>query len=178
MAGNQTVAHRRPLASEYAPYYEGYVSGIPENDIISVLRAEHASTVKFLESIPANKVDFQYAPGKWTLRQVVGHVVDMEWVFAARALHFARAVPGALPGVDQDDTMKVVDFAARPWESLVDEFRHLRAANIRLCEGFDDAAWSRSGIASGNPVTVRALAYVIAGHARHHMGIIRERYLD
>jgi hypothetical protein len=104
-------------------------------------------------------------------------VLDMEWVFAARAFHFARAVPGELPGVDQDDTMKVVDFTATAWPALLEQWRHVRSANIALFESFDAAAWERKGIASGNPVTVRALAYIIAGHERHHVGVIRERYL-
>jgi hypothetical protein len=173
-----TAAMRRPLASEYAPYYETYVGGIPETDIIAVLREQRESMLSFLMGVPGSKIDLSYAPGKWTLRQVFGHVLDMEWVFAARALHFARAVPGALPGVDQDDTMKVVDFAARPWDSMLDEFDHLRSAGIRFFEGLDDEAWDRSGIASENPFTSRSLAYIIAGHARHHMGVIRTRYLD
>jgi DinB superfamily len=178
MAGNQTAVLRRPLVSEYAPFYETYVGKVTETDVLAVLRAQNDSTLAFLDGVPAAKVDFSYAPGKWTLRQVVGHVIDMEWVFVSRALHFARAVPGELPGVDQDEFMKVVDFAARPWASLGDEYRHLRAAGIRFFEGLDEAAWSRGGIASGNPVTVRALAYIIAGHERHHFGVVRERYLD
>jgi hypothetical protein len=169
--------HRRPAPSEYSPYYETYVGKVADSDIIAVLTAQLTATSAFLTQLPASKVDFRYAPGKWTLREVIGHVVDMEWVFTARALHFARAVPGALPGVEQDDVMKVVNFAARPWSAMIDEYRHLRSANIRLFEGFDDAAWNRSGVASGNPVTPRALAYIIAGHERHHMGVIRERYL-
>jgi DinB superfamily len=101
----------------------------------------------------------------------------MEWVFTARALHFARGVPGALPGVEQDDVMKVVNYEARPWAALIEQYGHLRAANIKLFEGFDEAAWHRTGVASGHPVSVRALAYIIAGHERHHVAVIRERYL-
>jgi hypothetical protein len=177
-AHSNIVTPRRPLASEYAPYYETYVGGIPENDILAVLRDQRESTFSFLESVPTGKIDFAYAPGKWTLRQVFGHVLDMEWVFAARALHFARGVPGALPGVEQDDVMKVVDFTARSWDAMLDEWSHLRAANIRFFEGLDETAWNRVGVASGHPVTPRALAYIIAGHERHHIGVIRTRYLD
>lgn len=171
------VNTRRPEPGEYKDYYETYVGKIHEIDIVSVLRAQRESTLALLEKVPAGKIEYAYAPGKWTLRQVFGHVLDMEWVFAARALHFARAVPGELPGVDQDDTMKVVDFTTTPWPALLDQWRHLRSADIALFESFDAAAWERRGIASGNPVTVRALAYIIAGHERHHMGVIRERYL-
>jgi len=173
-----TATLRRPQPGEYNPYYETYVGKIPETDIISVLRAERDSTLAFLESLPAAKVDFRYAPGKWTVRQVFGHVVDMEWVFASRALHFARGVTLPMPGVDQNDAMAAVDFTSRPWTDLLEQFRHLRSANIKLFESFDDSAWSRTGTASGHPVTPRALAYIIAGHARHHLGVIRERYLE
>jgi|SRR5712675_1412537 len=167
----------RPEPGEYAPYYETYVGKISETDIIEVLRDQRDSTIELLETLPNHKIGHRYAPEKWTLRQVFGHVVDMEWVFATRAFHFARAVPGDLPGVDQDDAMAVVNFEARPWLSLLEQYRHLRTANIELFNSFDEVAWTRKGIASGNPVTVRALAYIIAGHERHHMGVIRERYL-
>ncbi len=168
---------RRPLSSEYAPYYEGYVSAVPGTDVISVLREERDLTLALLESVPEAKVDYRYAPGKWTMRQVFGHVVDMEWVFAVRALHFARGVAAPMPGVDQDDVMKVANFEAQTWASLLEQFRHLRSANIILFESFDEAAWSRVGIASGFSVTPLALAYIVAGHQRHHLGVIRERYL-
>jgi len=173
-----TVTMRRPLSNEYAPYYETYVGGIPETDILSVMRAQRETTISFLENIPNDKIDFRYASGKWTLRQVVGHVVDMEWVFTVRALHFARAVPGPLPGVEQDDVMKVANFENLAWLGLIDQYAHLRAANVRFFEGLDEEAWGRMGVASANPVTPRALAYIIAGHERHHLGVIRSRYLD
>jgi hypothetical protein len=168
---------RRPESNEYAPYYETYVGKIPESDVIAVLRDQRESTLDLLEKLSSHQLDHRYATEKWTVRQVFGHVVDMEWVFAARAIHFARAVPGDLPGVDQEDTMAVVDFSAQSWTALLDQYRHLRGANIELFKSFDEAAWARKGIASGNPVTVRALAYIIAGHERHHMGVLRERYL-
>jgi hypothetical protein len=168
---------RRPHDSEYNAYYADYVALVPESDILAVLREQRESTLTLLERVPVAKIDYRYAPEKWTLRQVFGHVVDMEWVFAARALHVARAVPGAMPGVEQDDAMRASNFEAQPWPSLLDQFRHLRSANIKLFEGFDEASWSRGGIASGNPVTARALVYIIAGHQRHHLNVIRARYL-
>jgi uncharacterized damage-inducible protein DinB len=171
------VVLRRPEPGEYNAYYETYVGKIHETDVIAALAAGRDSTLALLEKLPAAKVDYRYAPEKWTIRQVLGHVLDMEWVFAARAFHFARAVPGELPGVDQDDTMKVVDFTATPWPALLDQYRHLRSANIQFFNSLDEPAWSRKGIASGHPVTVRGLAYIIAGHERHHMGVVRERYL-
>jgi hypothetical protein len=175
MGANQIM--RRPAPGDYAAYYESYVSAVPGTDVLAVLREERDATLALLERVPPAKIDYRYAPGKWTLRQVFGHVVDMEWVFAARALHFARAVPAPLPGVEQDDVMKVANFEALPWSSLLEQFRHLRSANILLFGGFDEAAWTRTGVASGHPVSVRALAFIIAGHQRHHLAVIRERYL-
>ena len=172
-----SVVMRRPGSDEHAPYYGTYVGCVPETDIITVLENEQELTLALMESVPPDLLDYRYAPGKWTLRQVFGHVLDMEWVFAARAVHFARAIPGDLPGAEQEDVMAVVDFSARPWPEVVDEFRHLRAANTMFFKGLDEAAWDRRGIASGNPFTVRALAFIIAGHQRHHLGVIRERYL-
>ena len=176
MAVNSSLL-RRPEKSEYAPFYETYVGKVSETDILSVLRSERENTLALVGNLPAAKIEYRYAPEKWTLRQVFGHVLDMEWVFAMRAVHFARAVPGNLPGVEQEDVMRVANFEARPWRSMVDEFASLRAANTLFFEGLDEAGWSRSGVASNNPVTVRALAYIIAGHQRHHWGVIRERYL-
>src|SRR3970040_1437367 len=132
------MTRRRPEASEYAPYYQRYVGLVPENDAVAVLREQLGSTSAFLAGLPKEKIDFRYAPGKWTLREVVGHVIDIEWVFTARALHFARAVAGPLPGVEQDDMMKVANFAGRPWSELIDGYRHLRGANTVLFEGFDE----------------------------------------
>lgn len=172
-----SVTMRRPGAGEYAPYYETYIGKVTETDVLAALRSQRDDTLAVMRRLPADRVDYRYAPGKWTVREVLGHVVDMEWVFTARALHFARAVPGGLPGVEQDDVMKVVDFAARPWLSLVDQYQHLREANLLFFDSLDDAAWNRAGIASEREFTVRALAYIIAGHDRHHLGVVRERYL-
>jgi hypothetical protein len=168
----------RPDKGDYAPYYEGYVGLVPEDDALAVMREQLRATPAFLEVLPKDRIDHRYAPGKWTLREVIGHVIDMEWVFTARAMHFARAVPGALPGVEQDDAMAVANFAARPWPSMIDEYRHLRAAALQLYAGFDDAAWERTGVASGNPFRVVAFPWIIAGHERHHLRVIRERYLS
>jgi len=168
---------RRPAPDEYNHHYEDYVGKIPGTDIVSVLREQRDATIQLLEKLPAAKIEYRYAPGKWTVRQVFGHVIDMEWVFTARAFHFARGVPGDLPGVEQDDVMKLVDFTASPWPALIDQFRHLRTANIELFGSFDASAWDRRGVASGHPVTVRALAYIIAGHERHHMDFVRTHYL-
>jgi hypothetical protein len=172
-----TVTRKRPDRTEYFEYYDRYVSLVPDGDIVAILRAQLAATGEFLRSVPKERIEHRYAPGKWTLKEVLGHVVDMEWVFTARALHFARAVGQPLPGVEQDDFIAVGNFAAQAWPALIDQYQHLRAANTLLFEAFDDAAWSRKGIASGREFTVRAIPHIIAGHERHHVGVIRERYL-
>lgn len=164
-----------PDPSEYTEYYGRYIQQVPAGDIVVTLRDQLASTTRLLRSVPADRVEFRYAPGKWTLREVLGHVTDMEWVFGARAIHFARAVEGALPGFEQDDAMRVATFPA--WNDLIDQFAHARAGFISFAEALDAAAWNRKGVMSGNAASVRAVAYVLAGHERHHVAVIQERYL-
>lgn len=168
---------RRPEPSEYFEYYRGYVDKTPEGDIVSILRDQIRATTSLLAQIPDEKADFRYAPGKWSLKEVVAHVLDTEWVFTARALHFARKVPGALPGVEQDDMIAAANVSARPLSSLMAEWRHVREAGALFFDSLDDDAWGRTGTASGRSFTVRSLAYIIVGHERHHVGVIRERYL-
>lgn len=171
------TATGRPLASEFNEYYAGYIAQVPEGDIVSILRAQFAETAAVLERATPEQRVYRYAPGKWSLHEVVGHVVDMEWVFTVRALSFARGLAAPMPGVEQDEFMAVANFAAQSWPDLLAQWRALRNANTLLFSSFDEEAWTRKGIASGNPVSVRALAYIVAGHEHHHMGVIRERYL-
>jgi hypothetical protein len=168
---------RRPEPSEYFEYYRAYVGLVPDGDIVSILRAQSEETSTLLKGISEEKAAYRYAPGKWTLKEVVLHTLDIEWVFTARALHFARGVEGALPGVEQDDMMVVANANARPLSALLAEWRSLRQAGTLFFEGLDDAGWGRTGVASGRTFTVRALAYIIAGHERHHVNVIREKYL-
>ncbi len=177
MTARNSNIRRRPEPSEYFEYYHRYIEQVPDGDIVDVLRAQFEEAAAFLARVPRDRVEFRYAPGKWTLKEVVGHVLDMEWVFTARAVHFARAVPGALPGAEQEDVMAVANFGERPLDEVVDEWGHLRAAGVRFFEGIDAAAWDRAGTASGRRFTVRAFPYIIAGHAHHHMNVIREKYL-
>lgn len=168
---------RRPEPSEYFEYYRGYIDRVPDGDIVSILRAQARETTALLDRVSDEKAAYRYAPGKWSLKEVVAHVLDLEWVFLARALHFARKVEGALPGVEQDDIIAVANVAARPLPSILAEWRHVREAGALFFEGLDDEAWGRRGVASGRTFTVRSLAYIVAGHERHHAGVIRERYL-
>lgn len=168
---------KRPELNEYAEYYHTYVRQIPEGDIISTLQEQIESTRQFLENIPEAKGDYRYAPGKWSVKDVVGHVLDIERVFAFRALMFARNDPGPFPSVEQDDIVRAANFGARTLQDLTQELWHLRWANIVLFRSFDDEISLRRGVASNFEFTVRAIAYVIAGHERHHMKVLGERYL-
>ena len=168
---------RPPTPDEYAEYYHGYISKLPAGDVVETLRAQRDAYVSLFADIPESKVDYRYAPGKWTTKEVVGHVIDAEWIFTYRALRFARADPAELPGMDQDEFMKGANFAQRDFAGMIDEFQNLRSAGIALFGSFDESIWSRTGIASNFRFTVRALAYIVAGHGMHHVGVLKERYL-
>ena len=167
----------RPEANEYAPYYEKYVSLVPEADLVETLERQGAETVALLRGLDEEKGAHRYEPGKWSVRQLVGHVIDGERLFSYRALAIARGDRAALPGMDQEEYMAGVDFDARTLGSLADEFEAVRAATLHLLRHLSPEAWARRGVASDNEVTVRALAYIIAGHEAHHVRILRERYL-
>lgn len=168
---------RRPTRAEYDDFYGGYVGLVPDGDIIDILGEQGAALRELIASIPVEKADHRYAPGKWTTREVVGHVIDAEWVFVSRALWFARAVPTPLPGMDQDEFMAGANFGDRTLARLADEHHSLRSAAIVLFESFDEDIMDRVGVASGCEFTVRAIPHIIAGHAFHHMGVLEERYL-
>ncbi len=164
-----------PLPSDYAQYYAHYVALVPEADILPVLVSEGVKTAAFLAGIPEAAEQVCHPPYTWTIRQVVGHLADTERVFAYRALWFARGGAGPLPGFDDALFAAEAPHARVPLAELADECRHLRAANVQLLGQLDDAAWERRGVASDAAITVRALAYCLVGHERHHMGIVRRR---
>jgi hypothetical protein len=168
---------RRPERSEFFEYYRGYVDLVPEGDITAILRAQVNESIALLDRVSEEQAAFRYAPGKWTLQEVVAHVVDLEWVFLARAVHFARSVAGELPGVEQDDMIAASSVGARQLPALLAQWRHLREAGVLFFEGLDDDAWGRTGVASGRTFSVRTFPYILAGHERHHMGVIREKYI-
>jgi len=171
------ASSRRPERSEYADYYHAYVGLVPDGDIGTILEEERRRTVDLLSAISPERADYRYAPGKWTLKEVLGHVVDMEWAFTYRALSFARGATDPLPDVDQDAFVKQADFQGRELADLLAEFSHLRSANTRLFTSLDETALDRRGVASGKVFTARAIPYVIAGHQMHHVRVLRERYL-
>ncbi len=167
----------RPKKSEAAPYYFTYIDKVRGDDILPFLEAQLEETSRFLASIPEEKSLFRYAPGKWSIRQVLNHVNDTERAFAFRALWFARKFDTPLESFDQEIAVSNADADEIPWAEQVEEFRRIRLATLSLFKHLPAEGWTRAGIASGNRVTVRALAYIIAGHVEHHLAGLREHYL-
>ena len=167
----------RPAESEYAPYYGKYVRLVPDGHIIGTLTRQIGETVAMLRGVPEERGGHRYEPGKWSIKEAVGHMADAERIFSYRALRIARGDRTPIPGFEQDDYVRLANSDARRLEDLIDELAQVRRATIALLRGFDDAAWTRTGTASDNPVSVRALAYIIAGHELHHAEIFRTRYL-
>ncbi len=171
------VSIERPQANEHAPYYGRYVAKVAEGDLVSLLRNEITETAALLGRVPDERADFSYGPGKWSIKEVVGHMADVERVMSYRALTFARKDATDLPGFDENAWVADAGFGARSLDGLVEEFQAVRAATIALASHLNAEALARRGSANGNSVTVRALFYIIAGHERHHAELLRERYL-
>ncbi len=172
------MAAMRPDSTEAAEYYFTYISKVPDGDICAILERQQADTLALLRGISDEQSLHRYAPGKWSIREVVGHLNDTERVFAFRALWFARGFDSPLPSFDQNVAVPASAANERSWASHVDEFGAVRQSTLALFRNVAPEAWSRRGIASGNPFTVRALAWIAAGHVVHHAGIVRDRYLQ
>ena len=157
-----------PTFDEYLDYYDNYIRLVPEGAITTILEEQVAGTVATLASFSAAQAQWRPAPGEWNATEIVGHLADTERAFAYRALTFARNDPGPLPGIDPDGFMVDAGFASRSLADVVEEFVAVRRASIALFRSLDEAAWFRQGVASGSTMSVRALAYVIAGHEIHH----------
>ena len=167
----------RPDQSEAAEYYFTYINQVGEGDICVILDEQASETLTMLRSIDDAASRHRYAPDKWSIRQVVSHVNDTERAFVFRALWFARGFDSPLPSFEQDVAIAGAGADERSWSSHVAEFQAVRSATTAFFRNLPAAAWTRSGIASGNPFTVRALAYITAGHVTHHVRVLRERYL-
>lgn len=166
-----------PESAEYPPYYEKYVSLVPQGEIIATLEQQLDQTLSLLQSIPESKGGSRYAPDKWSIKEVVGHVIDTERIFAYRALRFARHDHTPLSGFEQDDYIREATFDECQLADLAAEFEHVRRANLYLFRHLNPAAWQRRGMANQGEVSVRALAYILAGHEKHHLEILKTRYL-
>jgi len=169
--------HGPPERNEAAPYYFKYIDRVGDDDVVEVLEKQLDETLPFLRGISEERSLYRYAPEKWSVRQVLSHVSDAERLFTFRAFWFARGFESALPSFDQKVSADFAGADAIPWARHVDDFRAVRLATHTFFAGLPGEAWSRRGIASENPFSVRALAYIAAGHLIHHLEGLRERYL-
>ncbi len=167
----------RPVESEYAPYYQSYIDQVSENEIPPVMRAQMDELDVLLGKVEPQQETYRYAEGKWSIREIVGHLIDGERVFGYRVFCIARGEQQNLPGFDQDEYMLTAPYDRIELEDLLSELRLIRLGNIAMLRTLDEESWSRSGVANGNAVSVRALVFIMAGHVRHHMNVLRERYL-
>ncbi len=166
----------KPKPVDYDAIYGGYISLIGDDDIIEVLEEQRKTSKIFLKSFTEKQGNYSYADGKWTVKEVLGHVIDTEKIMAYRALAIARGEKQSLPGFEQDDYVAKSNFNNRSLDDLINEFLTARESNIILFKSFDEEIFIRRGIASESEVTVLALIYIIAGHEKHHMKILSEKY--
>jgi hypothetical protein len=165
----------RPDPSEFASSYANYVALVPEDDILTAMRSDLSEVVSFLSGVPEAEACRRHPPYTWSVKEVVGHVTDAERIFGYRALRFARSDTTPLPGFDENAYAQVAGFDRQPLRDLVAEFDFVRRSHLALFEHLDDVAWTRGGTANGQGISVRALAYIIVGHQRHHVAILRRR---
>ena len=168
----------RPEANEYAAYYGRYISLVPEGEIVAILAVQRDRTAALLNGLTEAQGDHRYAPGKWTIKELVGHVADTERVFCYRAAHFSRSDPAPLPSMEQEVWSAGAESALRTLASLSEELTAVRDATLALVKSLSPAQAMRRGIASNNEVSVRAMAFLCAGHQEHHVRILKERYLS
>jgi hypothetical protein len=166
----------RPLENEYPAGLQTYISHVNEDDIMPAMRSQIDALDVLLDRVSPERETYRYAEDKWSIREIVGHLIDGERVFGYRALCIARGETQNLPGFDQDEYMQTAPFDRVDLEDLLSEFRLVRLSNIAMLRALDENVWTRMGLANGSPVSVRALVYGMVGHVRHHMGVLRERY--
>lgn len=171
------TAFSPPAADEYLPYYARYIDRVTDGDLLSRLTAQLTDVPEFFRAVPADRGELRYAPGKWSIKETVGHLADVERVMAYRALRIARDDATPLAGFDENAYVPAANFDRRSMESLVEEWSDVRWATLALFRSLDAEAAARRGVANSSPVTVRALAYIIAGHTEHHLEIVQTKYL-
>lgn len=163
-------------ATESIPYVSPYLKLVPESDLVAAMSAQSEITFALLSSIDESRAGFRYAPDKWSIREMVGHLADGERVFGYRAMSIARGEQVSLPGFDENEYMRLSDYDGWSFREAVEQFALLRRANILLFKNLSPDAWSRSGIANNRPVDVATIAKIIIGHERHHLNVLHERY--
>lgn len=166
-----------PQPGEYDPYYDRYISLVSGNDIVVILQQQAKDAVALLSSLSEQDGDFRYAPEKWSIKEVLGHVIDTERIFAYRALRVARNDRTPIEGFEQDDYIRYGPFQHCWLADLIEEFGFVRNATIALCRNLDEESSMRRGVANKNEISARALLYTIAGHELHHRKVVKEKYL-
>lgn len=166
-----------PKAGEFAPFYAGYIARVADEDVTEVLRRQPEELRELLGTLDDEQAATRYAPGKWSIREVAGHLSDTERVMAYRALRFSRGDTTPLPGFDENAFVQAAAFDRQPLAKLLDDFGAARSASLSMFEGMEPDAFARRGAANGVEMSVRAIIYVLAGHPRHHMALLEERYL-
>lgn len=167
----------RPDLSRVPEWYHNYINQVQENNLLKALQNQTGSFIKFLKKLPAEKRNYRYAKGKWTIKEVLQHIIDAERIFAYRALCFARQDATPLPGFDENDYATNSKAAKRDWKEMVEEFKAVRKANEILFANFDKKQLDSTGNASGKPVYVLGIGFIMVGHINHHVNVIKERYL-
>jgi hypothetical protein len=165
----------RPETSEFAPFYAGYIGKVPDSGPVGLLK-DQIKQLEALRSLPEDKSNFAYADGKWTVKEVIGHLADGERVFSYRLVRIARGDQTPLAGFDENAWAKTAPHPRRQMSSVVDELIAIRRATLALLDSLDDTSIGNSGVANNNPVTARAICWIIAGHTQHHLDVLRERY--
>lgn len=165
-----------PATDEYAPFYAGYIAGVKEKDVLSLLEGQTAELRAACGRLTDGQANARYAAGKWSIKEVLGHLADAERVFAYRALRIARGDATPMEGFDENAYVAGADFDRRTAGELLAEFEAVRAATLQLLRGLKPGVWEQRGVANGRPVSLRAIVYIIAGHVRHHLRVLEERY--
>ena len=174
----EQVQMRRPEATEYAPYHSLYVDQVPDvSDVRELIGRQMDAIEELLSGLSPERWDYRYAEGKWSVREILGHLLDAEWVFAHRAIWIARGIPGALVGFEQDDFLAAGHYGSREPAELLAEFRNLRSASQAQFGAFRREQLDLRGEVSGSLITVRAILYILAGHFHHHVEVLKSRYL-
>jgi len=169
--------YARPADDEYAPFYAGYIAEVPDGDVLDLFQQQADETLALLRPLPVERWHHRYAPGKWSVAEVLGHLCDTERLLSYRALRFARGDETELPGFDENAYVPPARFDDRAPAGLLAEYVAVREATVSLFRGLPSGVGQRRGVANGSPVSVQALLYILTGHERHHLRILRERYL-
>jgi DinB superfamily len=171
-----SAINAKPGKDEYASYYGTYIGKLPDRELLELLSVQLEETCALLRTVPDAQGKSAYAPGKWSVKEVAGHMIDTERIMAYRLLRVSRGDATPLPGFEQDDYVRSAGFNDRTLASLIEDLRLARASTLSLLRSLDETALQQRGVANGFPVSARALAYIIAGHERHHLEILRNKY--